>query len=135
MSINGTITLSHIGARQAPIAPMATKTPQKGAPAMPTTTLQAKALKVTALLDPAAVAAIPAPPGQPKVAIRVTAAGKTLVADINAKSLRKVVAAIAEAGPDGVAVIVQGKLEGDRLSEAGIVAQVKIPKSAEAVAK
>ena len=49
--------------------------------------------------------------------------------DLNAKSVRKVLATIGEHGPDGVAVIVQGKLmAGDVLAEAGIVANPKAPK-------
>jgi hypothetical protein len=35
-------------------------------------------------------------------------------------------AAIAEHGPDGIAVIIQGKLLGDTISEAGIVAQPRV---------
>jgi ribosomal protein S3 len=47
-------------------------------------------------------------------------------ADINAKSVRKAAATIGEHGPDGVAVIIQGKLVGDTIAEAGIVAQPKV---------
>jgi len=91
-----------------------------------------KALKVTAVLDPAAVASITVPNGQPKFTLRITAAGRTYAADLNAKSLRRCIAAIGEAGPDGAAVILQGKLNGDTILEAGIVAQPKTPKPAAA---
>ena len=55
-----------------------------------------------------------------------------LTADLNAKSLRRCIATIGEAGPDDVAVILQGKLEGNAVVEAGIVAQPKAPKAAAA---
>jgi hypothetical protein len=63
--------------------------------------LEAKALKVTAILDPAAVAGIPTPNGVPKATLRITAGGRTYSADVNMKSLRRCIAAINEAGPDG----------------------------------
>jgi hypothetical protein len=51
-------------------------------------------------------------------------------AQISAKSLKKALALIAEHGADKLAVILQGKLEeGDVIAEAGLVAQVKGPKS------
>jgi hypothetical protein len=50
---------------------------------------------------------------------------RRVTADLNAKSVRKAVATISEHGPDGVAVIIQGKLVGDAITEAGIVAQPK----------
>ena len=52
-----------------------------------------------------------------------------LTPDLNAKSLRRCIATIGEAGPDGVAVIL---LEGNAVVEAGIVAQPKAPKAAAA---
>jgi hypothetical protein len=58
-----------------------------------------------------------------------SALAKTLIADLNAKSLRRCIATIGASGPDGVAVVPQGKLEGDKLVEAGIVAQPKTPKA------
>ena len=69
------------------------------------------------------------PNGLSKVTRRGAVPGKTIVAEVNAKSLRRTVAAIAAAGPNGVAVVLQGKLEpGDVLTEAGIAAQPKTPK-------
>jgi hypothetical protein len=44
------------------------------------------------------------------------------------------IAAISEYGPDGVAVVIQGKLVGDVLTEAGIVAQPKVRPQTAAVA-
>jgi len=94
--------------------------------------LTAKTLKATLVLDPEAVGRIVVPAGQPKVTLRITVAGRKLTAEVNAKSLRRCVAAIAEAGPTDVAVILQGKLEGDVLAEAGIAAQPKATKPAAA---
>jgi hypothetical protein len=91
--------------------------------------LEARALKASLLLDPAALAGVEVPNGLPKVTLRVAVPGKTIVAEVNAKSLRRTVAAIAAVGPNGVAVVLQGKLEeGNRLTEAGIAAQPKTPK-------
>src|SRR3954451_2420662 len=92
--------------------------------------LETKNLKITAILDPAAVATIPTPNGVSKAALRITAGGRTYTAEVNMKSLRRCIAAIGEAGPDGVAIILQGKLNGDVIAEAGIVAQPKTPKPA-----
>jgi hypothetical protein len=44
------------------------------------------------------------------------------------------IAAISEYGPDGVAVVIQGKLVGDVLTEAGIAAQPKVRPQTAAVA-
>ncbi len=65
--------------------------------------------------------------------MRIQVDGRTVTADIAAKSLRKAKAMIAEHGADNVATIVQGKLAaGDVVLEAGFVAQVKVPKAAPA---
>ena len=55
-----------------------------------------------------------------------------LSAELNAKSVRRALATIGEHGPDGVSVIVQGKLVGDTITEAGIFAQPKAKPAAEA---
>ena len=91
--------------------------------------LESRALKASVVLDPAALVGVEVPNGLSKVTLRVAVPGKTIVAEVNAKSLRRTVAAIAAAGPNGVAVVLQGKLEDeDRLTEAGIAAQPKTPK-------
>ena len=93
--------------------------------------LNARALKCTVVLDPTEVAAIVAPEGTPRLPLRIVVDGRTVTTDIAAKSIRKAQAMIAEHGPDGVAVILQGKLGcGDVLLEAGLVAQPKTPKPA-----
>ena len=73
--------------------------------------LESRALKASVVLDPAALAGVEVPNGLSKVTLRVAVPGKTIVAEVNAKSLRRTVAAIAAAGPNGVAVVLQGKLE------------------------
>jgi len=92
--------------------------------------LEAKALKLTAVLDPAAVAQTPTPNGVARVTLRITAGGQTYTADVNTKSLRRCITAIGEAGPAGVAVVVQGRLEGNTIMDAGVVAMAKTPKPA-----
>jgi hypothetical protein len=65
-------------------------------------------------------------PARTEIAIAV--GGRTVAADIATKSVRKVLKTIADQGPDRVVVIVQGVLAaGDRIEEAGLVAQVKAP--------
>jgi hypothetical protein len=50
-------------------------------------------------------------------------------ADLACKAIRKAVAAVAEHGPQGVALLLQGQLEaGDKLSSAGLSAMPKTPK-------
>jgi len=96
--------------------------------------LTARVIKTTILLDPAQLAGVVVPNGLKTVPLKVIAAGRTLSAELNPKTLRRCLATIAEAGEAGVAVVLQGKLEGDRLAEAGIVAQVKMPKAEAAAA-
>jgi hypothetical protein len=91
--------------------------------------LNSRALKVTAVLDPAEVAALP-DPTTARTMLRIQVAGRIVTADVAAKAVRKAKATIAQHGPSEVAVIVQGKLVGDSVLEAGLVAQVKVPKLA-----
>jgi hypothetical protein len=103
-------------------------------PATPST-LTAKTIKTTLVLDPNEVASIPTPEGKPRCIVRITVAGRTLTADLNAKSVRKAIATIREAGSENVACILQGKLMVDNsIAEAGLSAQPKVAKPAEAPA-
>ena|SRR5690348_8177126 len=89
--------------------------------------LTAKSLKVTLVLSPAEVLTLSAPDGQPRCIVRVNVSGRTLTADLNAKSVRKAIATIKEAGAENVACILQGKLEAnDVLAEAGLAVQLKV---------
>jgi hypothetical protein len=93
-------------------------------------TLQARALKVTLVLDPAATAEALRPHAETigRVQVRIRLPDQTLEADFAAKSVRKALSLIDENGPEGVAVIIQGKLVSGVITEAGLVAQVKVPK-------
>lgn len=93
--------------------------------------LQAKSLKATVVLDAEAVSRIQIPNGMPKTTLTIAVAGRVVTAEVNSKSLRRCVAAIGAAGPEGVAVVLQGKLEAnDVLAEAGIAATPKAQKPA-----
>jgi hypothetical protein len=94
-----------------------------------------KALKVTLVLDPAALVGVDVPLGVSRVAIVVMIDSRRVRAELSAKSVRRAATTVAELGPEAVAVILQGKLEpGDVISEAGISAQprgLKPPPAAE----
>jgi len=95
--------------------------------------LESRALKASVVLDPVVLAGVIVPNGLAKVTLRVAVPEKTIVAEVNAKTLRRTIAAINAAGPDAVAVVLQGRLEsGNILAEAGIAAQLKTPKAAAA---
>jgi hypothetical protein len=97
--------------------------------------LTSRALKVTMVLDPTEVAGLP-DPTTARTVLRIQVGNnirlpdRIVSADVAAKALRKVKATIEQHGPSEVAVIVQGKLVGDSILEAGLVAQVKVPKAA-----
>jgi hypothetical protein len=93
----------------------------------------AKALKVTAVLDPSALVGVVVPDGTSRAVLVVRLPGQTVTAAVAAKSLRRAVAAIAEHGIDGVACVLQGRLDGGAIAEAGISAMPKAPKPAKAV--
>lgn len=96
--------------------------------------LAARALKVTLVLDPAAVAAAlrPHEHSDDRTLMEIAVEGRTVRCDFAPKAIRKALGLIRAHGPEGVAVIIQGKLvAGDRITEAGLVAQPKTPKPAE----
>jgi hypothetical protein len=92
-------------------------------------TLQVKTVKITVVVRPEdALAVVPAA-GPAAITVR-TEDGRTFQAALNSKTVRKVQAAIREAGPDHVAVVLQAKLgSGNTLEEAGLSAQPKGPRS------
>jgi hypothetical protein len=98
--------------------------------------LNARALKCTVVLDPAEVTQLAAPDGQPRVAIEIRLPDGVVTADLAAKSLRRAIATVREHGPDSVAAIVQGRLVGTEITEAGLAVQPKVakPEKAEAAA-
>lgn len=97
--------------------------------------LNSQALKVTCALDPNEIVAIP-DIGTARTVLHIQVAGfGAAVADIAAKSLRRAQATISEHGTDAVACVLQGKLvAGGKITEAGLVAQLRAPKPVEAEA-
>ena len=92
--------------------------------------LTTRSLKCTIVLDASEVAAL-REPTTPRVTLRIQVAGRTVTADVAAKAVRKARAAIAQHGREGVAVLIQGKLNaGDAIDEAGLVAQPRTPAAA-----
>ncbi len=52
-----------------------------------------------------------------------------MMADVASKALRKAMSALQEHGADGVVLLLQGKLAGATIAEAGLVAAPKVAKS------
>jgi hypothetical protein len=124
-----------------PVAPSRRHKPRATASTPPTTNtrncpmLIAKALKVTLVLDPAAVVAFRVPNGDLRTTITISVGGRTVTADLASKSIRKAITAIGEHGVDGVACVLQGKLRADNtIDEAGLVVQPRTPPVAKAAA-
>jgi hypothetical protein len=93
-----------------------------------------RAVKVLIPLDPAAIAMLPVP-SQERVELAVSCDGLGYAANISTKSLRKAKSTIDANGADKVFVMLQGKLKGNEIVEAGLTAQVKIVKATQGVAK
>jgi hypothetical protein len=93
-------------------------------------TLTIARLKVSTALNAAELLAVPVPVGKPRVTLRINLPGRFVTAEIAAKSLRKAQRAIRETGADNIALVLQGRLSGDTIAEAGLSAQPKVPKAA-----
>jgi hypothetical protein len=92
--------------------------------------LSATKLKVTLILKPAELLAVPAPEGQARVLLQIKLPDRTVKADIATKSLRRAQTTIRETGADNVVVILQGALvAGEIVTEAGLSAQPRTPKA------
>lgn len=95
--------------------------------------LDARALKVTMVVDPEALAGFEVPAGSSPVEFMITIEGRKVTGRFNAKSLRKAAVAVTEHGAEQVAVVVQGRLaDNNVLEEAGLSVNVKAPKPAAA---
>jgi hypothetical protein len=103
----------------------------KDKPVATSLTITARALKVTAVLDVAAVATLPTPEGQARSDLVIACDGQTYIANIATKSLRKAKATIAANGAENTFVMVQGKLRDSEIAECGLVAQAKVAKTDE----
>jgi hypothetical protein len=90
--------------------------------------LIAKALKVTAVIDAEELAAIDPPVGAKTVPFEIAVDGQIVSGSFNAKSARR---AISAAKDGDHVIVVQGKLIGNTLAEAGIIAQPRKPKEAQ----
>jgi hypothetical protein len=88
----------------------------------------ARALKVSLVLDPTTLSGLTIPDGTGRVVLAIRLPDRTVTADIAAKGVRRAVAAIGEHGPDGVALVLSGRLDGGAIAEAGLSAMPKAPK-------
>jgi hypothetical protein len=93
---------------------------------MTTTTLTGRALKVTVVLNPMEIGRLQAVNGQSRVEFRVQVAGRIVTTNVSAKSVRKANTTIAEAGVDGCAAILQGRLVGECIEDAGLAVMPKL---------
>jgi hypothetical protein len=107
----------------------------KGRPMTQPAALTARALKVTVVLNVAEIAKLPTPDGQARSKLTIDCDGRVYNADVATKSLRKAKTTITAHGAENVAVIVQGKLKGNEITECGIVAQVKVAKTGKEAAE
>ena len=89
-------------------------------------------LKVVAVIDPAELLDVPVPDGKPRVELTIRLPQGSVTADLSAKSVRRAIAMVREHGPEAVAAIVQGRLSGSQIAEAGLSVQPKGPKPAPA---
>jgi hypothetical protein len=96
---------------------------------MPTVTAKS-GLKVVAILEPAELLDVVVPDGKPRLVLTVRLPDGTVTADLNAKPVRRAIAAIREQGADAVAAILQGRLSGNAITEAGLSVQPKGPRKA-----
>jgi hypothetical protein len=94
-----------------------------------TLNLTAPALKCSVVLAPAALIGVHVPDGAPRVTLRVQIDKRTLTASVAAKSVRRAIVALAASGPENVAMVLQGRLVGDTIEDAGLSA---LPKPAKA---
>ena len=72
-----------------------------------TLNLTAPALKCSVVLPPAALIGVVVPDGVPRVTLRIQIDKRNLTASVAAKSVRRAIVAIADAGPENVAVVLQ----------------------------
>jgi len=93
-------------------------------------TLGAKRLKVSVTLAAVELLAIACTEGVPRVTLRIRLPDRLVTAEVAAKSLRKAQTAIRNAGPDNIAVLLQGNLvAGDVIAAVGLTAQPKAAKA------
>jgi hypothetical protein len=91
-------------------------------------------LKVVAVLHAAELLDIEVPDGTPRFVLTIRLPDRTVTADLAAKSARRAIAMVREHGTEAVAAIVQGRLSGNQIAEAGLSVQPRGPKPAQAEA-
>jgi len=94
--------------------------------------IRGRSIKIVVPLDPAEIVTVATPNGVPRLKLRADVAEHKLVVDVAAKSIRRAIGVIREHGADGVTCIIQGRLVGERIDDAGLSAQ---PKAQEPKAK
>ena len=87
-------------------------------------------LKVVAAIEPAELLDVSVPDGKPRIELTIRLPDGSVTADLAAKSVRRAIAMVREHGPEAVAAIVQGRLSGNQIAEAGLSVQPKAPKPA-----
>jgi hypothetical protein len=92
-------------------------------------------LKVVAVLNAAELLDITVPDGEPRFVLTILLPNGMVMADLAAKSVRRAIAMVREHGPEAVAAIVQGRLSGGQIAEAGLSVQPKGPKLEKAEAE
>ena len=100
--------------------------------------LRAKAVKATLVLDPVEVLALKVPETGKGFHLQVRIGEQAIDVPLNAKGVRKAVAAVKELGAENVAVIVTGRLKlGEKpvMEDAGMLAQPKAKKPVETVSQ
>lgn len=98
---------------------------------MNTLKLKAKSVKVTLIIDATDLVGVSMPAGESKAPVAIETDGRTIRADLNAKSLRRALDTLRAEGPTGVAIVLQGRLDGNNmLLDAGIAAQPRKPQVA-----
>jgi hypothetical protein len=102
---------------------------------MKTLHLTARALKVTMVLDPAALLRVMVPDGLPRATLKITVDRRAYTASIAAKNLRRAVTTITNEGAENFALVLMGNLVGETIEEAGLAAQPKGPRPMEAAAE
>jgi hypothetical protein len=92
-------------------------------------------LKVVAVLNAAELLDIEVPDGAARFVLTIRLHDRTVTADLAAKSVRRAIATVRQHGPEAVAAIVQGRLSGHQIAEAGLSVQPKGPKPEKAEAE
>jgi hypothetical protein len=91
-------------------------------------------LKVVAVLNSVELLDIEVPDSKPRFVLTIRLPDRTITADLAAKSVRRAIAMVREHGPEAVGAIVQGRLSGSQIAEAGLSVQPKGPKPEQAEA-